>query len=102
MDDYKLIMKDAQNFIATIFKTYPNVPIFLMGHGLGCLLSIVYSQEFKEFKFAGIILGSPALKKPAHSKVLSAISDFALKLMPNKAGIFPLVFENVCRNPTAS
>lgn len=33
---------------------------------------------------------------------MSAISDFALKLMPNSAGIFPLNFQNVCRNPTAS
>jgi acylglycerol lipase len=91
-DDYKLIMKDANNFIGAIFKTYPNVPVFLMAHGMGCLLSIVFSQEFKEFKFAGLILGGPALKKPANSKVMSAISDFALKLMPNSAGIFPLVF----------
>lgn len=44
MDDYKLIMKDAQNFIGTVFKTYPNTPVFLMGHGLGSLLAIVYSQ----------------------------------------------------------
>jgi hypothetical protein len=45
---------------------------------------------------------SPSLKKPASSKVLSAVSDFALKIMPNKAGIFPLVFDTVCRNPNAA
>jgi acylglycerol lipase len=61
-DDYKLIMKDANNFIGAIFKTYPNVPVFLMAHGMGCLLSIVFSQEFKEFKFAGLILGGQLLK----------------------------------------
>jgi acylglycerol lipase len=41
-DDYKLIMKDAQTFIASIFKTYPNIPVFLMGHGLGSLLCVVF------------------------------------------------------------
>lgn len=74
----------------------------MAGQGVGSLLSIIISQEFKNFKFAGMILISPSFKKPAQSKVLSAVSDFALKLMPNKAGIFHLVFENVVRNPTAS
>lgn len=42
------------------------------------------------------------MKKPANSKVLSAVSDFALKLMPNSAGIFALTFDNVCRNPATT
>lgn len=85
-------MKDAKTFIENIFKEYPNIPIFLAGQGVGSLLSIIISQEFKNLKFAGMILISPSFKKPAQSKVLSAVSDFALKLMPNKAGIFHLVF----------
>lgn len=95
-------MKDAKTFIENIFKQYPNIPIFLAGQGVGSLLSIIISQQFKNLKFSGMILISPSFKKPAQSKVLSAVSDFALKLMPNKAGIFHLVFENVVRNPTAS
>lgn len=43
-DDYKLVMKDAQTFIGNIFKAYPNTPVFLMGHGLGSLLSLVFSK----------------------------------------------------------
>lgn len=42
LDDSKLVMKDANTFIGIIFKTYPNVPVFLMGHGLGSLLSIIF------------------------------------------------------------
>ena len=41
MDDYKLLLKDAQTFISNIFKMYPNTPIFLMGHGFGSLFSII-------------------------------------------------------------
>lgn len=95
-------MKDAHNFIENIFKLYPNIPIYLVGHGVGGLLSINITQQFKNFKFAGMILTAPSLKKPAQSKVLSTLSDFALKLMPNSAGLFNLTFENVVRNPKAS
>lgn len=44
LDDYKLMINDAKNFVTNIFNTYPNVPIFLFGHGFGGLLSIVFSQ----------------------------------------------------------
>lgn len=102
LDDANLIKEDAHKFIGSIFKMYPNVPIFLMGHGGGSLLALVFSREFTDYKFAGLIMTSPSLKKPAHSKVLSAISDVALKLMPNRTGLFEPLYENVCKNPTAS
>lgn len=34
--------------------------------------------------------------------MISAVSDFALKLMPNKTGIFEFKFENGSKNPTAA
>lgn len=49
-----------------------------------------------------MILVAPTLKKPENSKMLSAISDVALKLMPNKAGLFQPSFERVVKNPNAS
>lgn len=88
IDDRKEVLNDCNTFIGAIFKAYPNIPIFLMGHGFGALLSIVCHQEFKNYKFSGLILVAPALKKPNNSKVLSAVSGFALKMMPNKAGLF--------------
>lgn len=44
IDDGKAVLNDCNNFIGAIFKAYPNIPIFLMGHGLGGLLSIVCNQ----------------------------------------------------------
>ena len=44
MDDYDLVTKESKTFIENIFKMYPNQPKFLMGHGLGALLSLTYSQ----------------------------------------------------------
>ena len=79
---------------------YPDKPIFLLGHGLGGLLSIVLHRQGK-MKFAGIILFAPALKKPGN-KVVSSISGFALKLLPNSKGLFAPVFSNQTRNPNSS
>jgi hypothetical protein len=42
----------------------------------------------KQFKFSGIIISAPGLKRPEHNKLMSAISGVALKFMPNKAGLF--------------
>lgn len=102
LDDMALVTKDARTFIEGIFKMYPGLPVFIMGHGAGGLLALTLYREFKDLKFAGLILGSVALKKPAHSKVLSTLSDFALKIMPNKTGIFALKYEDVTSNPNAS
>lgn len=81
-------MDDSRTFIGTVFKTYPDLPVFLLGHGPGALIALNSLLQFKQFKFAGIILTATALKRPAHSKVLSALSDVAFKLMPNKTGLF--------------
>lgn len=31
-------MKDVHNFLKAIKKEYSDVPIFLLGHGAGCLM----------------------------------------------------------------
>lgn len=49
-----------------------------------------------------MILASPSLKKPGHSKVLSTISDVALKLMPNKTGLFQPDYARLVKSVNAS
>lgn len=44
LDDAKLIQDDAHKFISSVVKIYPNLPIFLMGHGGGALFALVFSQ----------------------------------------------------------
>ena len=92
-------MNDGINFIKEIFNLYPNVPIFLMGRGMGGLISLAL-QKKEKFKISGLILLSPSLKRP--SNTLSAISGFALKLMPNKTGLFKLNFSQATRNPSVA
>lgn len=102
LDDYGLITKETLAFIECVFKMYPNQPKFLMGHGLGGMFALTYSKQFKHLKFSGLIMACCGLKKPARSKFLLAVSDIALKLMPNRAGLVSLDFRNLCSNPNAS
>lgn len=80
---------------------HPDSPVYLLGHGAGALIAIVMMKELK-FNFSGMILISVALKKPASSKALSAISDVALKMMPNKTGLFQPNYTMNVKNPNAT
>lgn len=33
-------MDDSRTFISTVFKTYPDLPVFLLGHGPGALIAL--------------------------------------------------------------
>lgn len=48
------------------------------------------------------MLISTSFKKPSHSKVLSAVSDIALKMMPNKTGLFQPNYTMNVKNPNAT
>lgn len=81
---------------------YPEVPIFLMGHGIGSLLSVIAFKEIKQIKFSGIVMGSPLLAQPKSNKFLATISEVALKLIPNRTGMFATDVLKASRNPTVS
>ena len=71
-----------------------------MGQGLGGLVSILLHKEAK-IKVSGMILVAPALKRPG-SKIMSALSGFALNLLPNKKGLFNFNFDIHSKNPNVS
>ncbi|WP_019120390.1 alpha/beta fold hydrolase [Brevibacillus massiliensis] len=51
---------DLEALIILLQSRYPGVPIFLLGHSLGGLIAIRYSQEYNG-KAKGVILSSPVL-----------------------------------------
>lgn len=101
IDSYKEVMKDCENFITEVTKLYSNVPVYLLGTGSGGLVCLNISKMTK-LNIAGIILISTTLKQPGNSKVMSSISGAALKLMPNKTGLFAPDYTRYCKNPKAS
>lgn len=58
-----------------------------------------FLKNKKKLPLNGIIFAGPSFGQPKRSKVLAKLSEFSLKIMPNKAGIFALRYENFSRNP---
>ena len=96
LDSEKDIMNNCRNFISEVMKIYPGVPIFLLGQGMGGLITLTLVKENK-FKIAGVILFSSTLKKPGN-KLASSLSGFALKILPNRKGLFKVNFANHTKN----
>lgn len=82
-------------------EIYKNIPLFVVGDGVGCLLIVNLLKNKKQLPFRGIIFTGPSFGRPQRSKVLAKLSEFSLKIMPNRTGIFPLNYENFSRNPNA-
>ncbi len=78
---------------------YKDIPLFLLGDGVGCLIIVNMLKNKKKLPFNGIIFAGPSFGRPQRSKVLAKISEVSLKIMPNKAGIFAFNYENFSRNP---
>ena len=47
-------------------------------------------------------MGAPLLAQPQSNKILATISQVALKIMPNRAGIFATDVLKASRNPAVS
>ena len=102
LDDLEGILADIKNFLTKVSEKYPGKPLFLMGHGSGSLMAIVTAKEMKEFKIGGVIIGSPQLAQPQSNKILATISEFALKLIPNRTGMFATDPLKASKNPNVS
>lgn len=77
--------------------------MFLFGHGTGALLSVhIASLKNKQFKLSGVLVSSLTLKKPSGNKLIAMFSNFAMKITPNKTGIFSLEYANQTKNKKAS
>lgn len=84
-------------------KLYPKLPLFLFGHGTGALISVhLASLKNKQLNLSGIIVSSLTLKKPSSNKLIAMFSNFALKITPNRTGIFSLQYVNQTKNKKAS
>lgn len=73
-----------------------------MGHGVGSLIAIIAFKEIKKVKIAGLIIGAPLLAQPQSNKFLATVSEVALKLIPNRTGIFATDPLKASKNPNVS
>ena len=82
---FENFLEDEALFLKWVKKTYPDLPIFIMGHSMGALIAthLELGRFAKEHDIKGVILSSPyyvnAVKVP---KILQTFSQSLAKLLP--------------------
>jgi acylglycerol lipase len=93
MDDY---IADVDTLVNTAKAENPGLPVFLLGHSAGGVISCVYTLEHQE-KLAGLICESFAFELPAPDLVLSLLAGVS-HIAPH-SHVFKLKNEDFSRDP---
>ncbi len=93
------VYNDGVSALFEIIKgEHPGLPVFLLGHSLGGLISARYVQDHQA-SFAGCILSGPAIKVSEEpSPMLRRLSRFLSRFLP-KLGVLALDAQQVSRDP---
>ncbi len=88
----------VDQLLARAKQDFPDLPIMLVGHSMGGLISATYLLE-KQDKFAACVLSGPAVKAAEEpSAFLKIISGFLSRFFP-KLGVLELDPNGVSRDP---
>lgn len=81
--DFNEYVNDLSFFINGVIDENPNLPVFLLGHSMGGVISILYAFQNQE-KLAGLILSSPGLVPTVDApKYKLALASFLSKYFPS-------------------
>ncbi len=85
-------------YVDMVCHWQPKKPIFLVGHSLGGLISLVYVLT-SQAGLTGAVLSSPAVKGPdSLSPVLLCVGKVLSRLLP-RVGLIPLDADGMSRDP---
>lgn len=88
----------VDQLVADARQDFPELPLLLVGHSMGGLISATYLLT-EQSKFAACVLSGPAIKAAEEpSAVLKAISGFLSRFFP-KLGVIELDSNGVSRDP---
>lgn len=91
-------IQDTDYLVDTMHNEFPNLPIFILGHSMGGMVSAIYGIEHPD-KIAGEILSGPALKDlPQVEGKKRFFVDKLSKLLPNLY-INNTVGQGLCSDP---
>ncbi len=97
-EDY---FKDVDALIGLAREHYPELPLYLLGHSMGGLISIRYSLDYPE-RLAGVVISSPALAIHPESKpplLLRLVVGILSRLAPRVRFASDLDTEAISRDP---
>ena len=88
VDSYDDYIKDINTVLDMIKSAYPSIPVFLVGHSMGGLISLIFGLKIaqNDSNIKGIIISSPWLQnKVKVNRVLLSFSKIIAKIMPRFA-----------------
>ncbi|AMO73261.1 lipase [Sphingorhabdus sp. M41] len=96
--DFSVFHDGVDQLLASATHDYPALPVMLVGHSMGGLISATYLLS-NQSKFAACVLSGPAIKAAEEpSAFLKAISGFLSRFFP-KLGVLELDPNGVSRDP---
>ncbi len=96
--DFSVFRDGVDQLFASAKQNFPDLPVMLVGHSMGGLISATYLLAEQE-KFAACVLSGPAIKAAEEpSAALKAISGFLSRFFP-KLGVLELDPNGVSRDP---
>jgi acylglycerol lipase len=98
VDDVAEYEADIGEVIGIAKERQPGLPIYLLGHSAGGVVSCVYALDHQD-EIDGLICESFAFQVPAPGFVLSAIKG--LSHLAPKLGVLPLKMKDFTRDPAA-
>lgn len=63
INDFSIFVADLRKFFTVIRAEYPDENIFLIGHSMGSLISLLYSLDYQQ-ELAGLVISGGGLPKP--------------------------------------
>ncbi|QIX28740.1 alpha/beta hydrolase [Nocardioides sp. JQ2195] len=76
----------------------PGVPVFIIGHSLGALLSLDYLVTQGQAGISGVVLSGAAIDPSIGSRLERLAAPLLSRLLPNLA-LVNLGIDNICRDP---
>ncbi len=96
--DFSVFHDGVDQLVACARQDFPELPLMLVGHSMGGLISATYLLS-NQSRFAACVLSGPAIKAAEEpSAFLKAISGFLSRFFP-KLGVLELDPNGVSRDP---
>ena len=82
VEDFRLVLEDVDMLVTQAGEKFPTRPVFMLGHSMGGLLAVLYSERYGN-KLRGLILSGAALVLPDNvSSFLKKMASFLAKIAP--------------------
>jgi len=98
VEDVAEYVADIRGLVTIAKERHPGLPVFLLGHSAGGVVSCTYALDHQD-EFDGLICESFAFQVPAPGFVLSAIKG--LSHIAPRLGVLTLRMEDFTRDPAA-